>query len=156
MAVKKKTEVINWTYLGKEIDGISKTPPLAIGFVYKITNLKTNKYYYGRKTIRSLRKKKLTVKEKLLPENKRKTFKYEETETSGWKKYRGSSKPLLAELDLGDKYTKEIIEYAFSKAQLTYLESSIILCSGALLTEDSYNSWMSCKVYKTHLMAKEK
>ena len=72
--VTKKNITINWIYNGIIIDDISKTPLNCIGFIYKITNLTNSKYYFGRKTIKSNKKKKLTMKEKALLENKRKTF----------------------------------------------------------------------------------
>ena len=48
MAVKKDKEKINWTYNGKVIDHIDKTPKKSIDFVYKIT-LEDGRYYVGKK-----------------------------------------------------------------------------------------------------------
>lgn len=152
MAVKK--EIVNWTWQGKEIKDIAELPKNCIGIIYKITNLTNNRYYFGRKTILSRRKKKLTLREKELPENKRKTFKYEETETYGWKNYCGSNKILLQDIKNGDKYFKEIIHICYSKAELTFFETRAIVCSECMLTEDCYNDWFSSKVYKSHLMKK--
>lgn len=61
-------------------------PEGAIGFIYKITRKKDQKIYLGKKSLISSRKKRLTKKEKLLPENKRKTFK-QVISDSGWKDY---------------------------------------------------------------------
>lgn len=141
-----------WTHNGKVIDSIDKLPKGCIGIIYRIDNLSNNRYYFGRKTIISRRKKKLTAKEKLLPENNRKTFKYEETETSGWKSYKGSNKPLLLDIKNGAKYKKEVIHFCFSKAELTFYETRAIACSDCMLTEDCYNDWFSAKVYKSHLI----
>ena len=152
--IKKQT--VNWTYNNQVIDHINKLPQGAIGVIYRIDNLTNGKYYFGRKTCISNRKKKLTIAEKKLEENKRKTFKYEITETAGWKTYIGSNKPLLADLNKGDSYKKEIIQFCFSKAEMTFYETRAIICSTCLLSEDCYNDWVSCKVYKSHLIGKRK
>ncbi len=151
MPSKIKKEIVNWTYNNKVIDHIDKFPQGAIGIIYRIDNLTNGRYYFGRKTCISNRKKKLTITEKKLEENKRKTFKYEITETIGWKTYMGSNKPLLVDLTNGDNYKKEIIQFCFSKAEMTFYETRAIICSTCLLSEDCYNSWVSCKVYKSHL-----
>jgi hypothetical protein len=151
---KTKTEIVNWTYNNKEITSIEQFPEGAIGIIYRIDNLTNGRYYFGRKTCISKRKKKLTIAEKKLEENKRKTFKYEVSETSGWKSYKGSNKPLLSDIAKGDKFKKEIIQFCFSKAEMTFYETRAIICSTCLLSEDCYNDWVSCKVYKSHLMNK--
>ena len=74
MAVKKIKEATHWTYNGSEITDIKQFPKGAIGIIYRIDNLTNGKYYFGRKTCISNRKKKLTIAEKKLEENKRKTF----------------------------------------------------------------------------------
>lgn len=150
MAVKKDT--VNWTYNLKEITSIAEVPEGAIGFIYKIFNITNGRYYYGRKSICTLKKRKLTAKEKALPENARKKVITEVKEMSGWKTYKGSNKPLLADLDAGDKYQKEILKWCFSKAELTFFETEAIVCSGCMLTNDCYNAWFSAKVFKKYLI----
>jgi hypothetical protein len=146
-----KNNKINWTYRGSEVINIDQTPEEAIGFIYKITNLTNGMYYYGRKTLLSISKKKLTLKEKKLPENFRKTFKIIKKEST-WKSYCGSSKTLLEDLKNGDNYSKEIIEYCNTKALMTLKETTQIVCSGSLLDIKSYNMWVSAKIYKKHLI----
>lgn len=143
--------IVNWRYKKIEITNIDQLPLEAVGFVYKITNLTNGKIYYGKKTIRSVKKKKLTKPEKLNPENKRKTFKYELSEYSGWKKYTGSNDYLNADIQKGDKYTKEIIKLCISKAELTYEELKLIVCSDCLKSDNCYNAWVSAKVFKRML-----
>jgi Putative endonuclease segE, GIY-YIG domain len=145
-----------WIYNENIIDCIDKFPIGAIGVIYRIDNLTNGKYYFGRKTCISNRKKKLTIAEKKLEENKRKTFKYEICETSGWKTYRGLNKPLLADLNSGHLFTKTIIQFCFSKTEMTFYETRAITCSDCMLTEQCYNDWFSAKVYKSHLIGKKK
>ena len=134
----------------KPIVSLGDFPEGAIGFIYKITNTTNDNYYIGRKTARSLRKKKLTIKEKKLEENKRKKFTRVWRE-SNWKKYWGSSKPLLEAIENGDVCTRVITKFCFSKAEITYFEAKAILCSDALLDENCYNGWISAKIYGAHL-----
>lgn len=143
---------INWTYKGKDFLNINDAPEDAFGFVYKIINKKNGKYYFGRKNLGSVTKKKLTLKEKKLPENSRKTYKYIRKE-SNWKNYCGSSSALLEDLKNGDLYSKEILEFCSSKALMTLRETSHIVCSGSLLDINSYNMWVSAKIYKKHLIS---
>jgi len=142
---------VNWTYQGKEILNLDDMPAGVLGVIYKIYLLDGSEtYYIGRKTVNSKRKKRLTKKEKELPENTRKTFKYVEVE-SAWKKYTGSSKALNEVLKKGVKYEKEIIKYCFSKAEMTYSETAEIICSNALLDDKCFNFWVSARIYKKHL-----
>ena len=46
-----------------EYDSTAKFPASCIGFIYKITNIKTGKFYIGRKSLYSNTKKKLTKAE---------------------------------------------------------------------------------------------
>lgn len=146
-----KKQIVNWTYNGNPVLEVFDMPEGAIGFIYKVTNLSNGRYYFGRKTCISKCKKKLTEKEKSLPENFRKTWKIIDKESS-WKNYTGSNMTLNADIKSGHNYKKEIIHYCFSKAQLTFYETRAIACSDCMLTEDCYNDWFSSKVYKKHLM----
>lgn len=150
MVVKKGT--VNWFYGDKEIKSLTDMPEGTLGFIYRIDNLTTGKYYIGRRTVAGNKKKKLTLKEKQLPENARKTFKYEFSESSGWKTYCGSNTTLKDEISKGHQYKKTILHYCFSKAEITYLESREILCSGSLQDPLAYNDWIKCLIYKKHIL----
>lgn len=114
-----------WLYNDKEVTDISNIPEGSQGFIYKITNLKTGKFYIGKKSLVSNQKKKLTQKE--LAEwnkpGKRPTHK-RVTKESDWQKYWGSNKPLQADVkELGaENFKREIIRFCKSKKQLTYWE----------------------------------
>lgn len=138
----------HWKYQGKEVRTLEDVPDGAIGFIYRIDNNTLNKWYYGRKTIRVLdKKKKLTKKEKELPENKRKTFKYVEFEYKGWQEYTGSSDLLNDDIKRGHKITKEIVRYCYNKKQLTAWELKYIMCDG-ITEEKSYNANVMGKIFK--------
>lgn len=137
MAVKKKTVIkAQWTFRGKVDIPI---PENAIGFVYIIKVIGTPFYYYGKKNLTSTkgRGKKAVVKE------------------STWRNYEGSSKELKELIKNGAVISKEILDFAFSKSELTLLESQKILCSGALTDCNSLNRWISCKIFQRHLIKKE-
>ena len=127
MASKKK---IDWLYRGKPITKIEDFPELTIGFVYKLT-LSDGSYYIGAKQVISIR-----------------------GIQSNWRSYNGSSKTLLE--DLKSKkvavISKEILELAISKQQLLYLETVNILCNRVLEDSNSRNGWVSCKLFKTHII----
>lgn len=146
--VKAKTQ--NWFYQGKEVKSLKDTPEGSIGIIYLVTNLSNGHIYIGRKSFISIRKKRLTAKEKLLPGNSRKTFKIEEIETT-WKSYTGSCKPLNEHIKNGDKYKKEILLYCFNKKQMTYYEIKEIVCSNCLIRTDCYNGNLLGKFFPKDL-----
>lgn len=156
MPVKKKTtlDAVHWNFEGKQITCVGDMPEGAIAFIYRIDNLTTGKYYVGRKTFAGNKKKKLTVKEKLLPENNRKTFKYEFCESPGWKSYCGSNILLKSEVKSGHKIVKTILRFCYTKAEITLEETRELICGGVLEDELSYNDWVSCKIFKRHLILK--
>lgn len=118
----------NWIYVpsGDEITKVHQLPnhEATVGFVYKITNLKTGKFYIGQKSLYHSRKKKISATEKRLT-GTRKKFRVEIKE-SDWLLYHGSSKDLSADISkLGNKYFKrEILELCCSKKYLSYCELS--------------------------------
>jgi hypothetical protein len=149
MAVKKQDP---WKYNGKEVNSLQDMPPNTLGIIYKIENLDTGKYYIGRRTVCSKRKRKLTVAEKKIKGNERKTVIYEMKESSGWKSYCGSNTTLKEEVKKGARIQRTILHYCFSKAEITYRESAEIICSGCLEDPLSYNDWVKCTIYKKHLI----
>lgn len=98
----------------------------------------------------STSKKRLTIKEKALPGNSRKTFKICVTETN-WKTYTGSCKPLNEDIKNGDKYTKEILIFCYSKKQLTYYELKELFCNSTIEREDCYNGNIMGKIFPNDL-----
>jgi hypothetical protein len=140
----------NWLYQGQEYLTLEDFPENCIGFVYKIYNSETGKIYIGKKILRNLLTKKLTLKEKSewckpgkVP-SKTKIVK-----ESDWAKYYGSCKPLLEDVKvLGPhKFKREIIEFCFNKKQLGYYEVFYQMVYEVLST-DSYNENIGGKWFR--------
>jgi len=127
---------MEWTYQGKPVDSI---PEGVIGFVYLITNLTNDKKYIG---------KKLTQFKKTRPPLKGKTRKRRTTVESDWRDYWGSSDYLNEDVNvLGtDKFTREILYYCTSKAELSYLEAKEQFDREVLLTDEYYNGIINCRI----------
>jgi hypothetical protein len=135
----------NWIYrpnegLGIDILSIEDLPNYkeAVGFVYKITNIITGRFYIGKKSLYSERKTKISNREKTQTKT-RKTFKRVVKE-SNWKSYYGSCTELTEEIAMTDKkfYQREILEVCCSKKYLGYCELSHQI-KNDVLTNNSYN-----------------
>jgi hypothetical protein len=127
------------------------------GFIYKITNMETGKFYIGKKSYIHNKKKKLGKKELLaLPtiRGRKPTTKTEQVD-SGWKTYWGSSKELLADIKLlgEDKFERVILKEAKNKKQLTFLELQEQIIHNVLLNDNSYNDNILGKFYRKDLEA---
>jgi hypothetical protein len=131
----KKTivEKAEWTYQGKKDFTV---PSLAIGFIYLIEIIGTPFYYYGKKNLTSTRGrgKKAITKE------------------SAWRNYESSSKEVKALIKGGKKIKKTILEFAYSKSELTLKETQAIICNNCLTDENSLNRWVYCRVYQKQLL----
>jgi len=147
----------NWLY---NLDGINicmdeNYTTTSYGFIYKITNLKTGKFYIGKKSYIHNKKKKLGKKELLaLPTSRgRKPTTKTEQVDSGWKTYWGSSKDLLADIKLlgEDKFERVILKEAKNKKQLTFLELQEQILHNVLLNDNSYNDNILGKFYRKDL-----
>jgi len=140
---------MNWTHQTTKIETIDQIPESAIAFIYLITRLSDGKFYVGRKMLSSNRKVRLTKKEKLLPENKRKTFKRVIKETD-WKDYWGSSKELLEDIKLLGKesFKREILCFLENKTDTSFYEMFYQMKMNVLF-ENSYNGNIAnTKVFK--------
>ena len=125
-----------WTYRGKTVEEISEG---YIGFVYLITNLTNNKKYIGKK-LAQFKKSKPPLKGK---KNRRKF-----TVESDWRDYWGSSDKLNEDVNtLGkDKFTREILFFCKSKAELSYLEAKEQFDRRVLESDDYYNGIINVRV----------
>lgn len=123
-------------------------PENALGFIYQITNLLDDRIYIGRKMLSSNRKTKLTKKDKLLVENKRKKFKRVIKETD-WRDYWSSCDELKRDVQsLGqDKFKREILCFCDSKMDMTFRELYFQVKFEVLFT-NSYNGHIASKFFK--------
>jgi len=122
---------MKWLYKNKEINEISDLPKNAFGFVYQTTHLPTNKKYIGKKSLMYNLKKKLGKKEKLLWEGKGRPPVYKRVlKESDWKNYYGSH-GFIKEANEED-LKREILEVAYHKKELTYLECKYQFTLGVL------------------------
>ena len=133
---KTKTEKPSkavWTLSNKEDFDI---PDGAYGFTYRIDVIGTPFYYYGQKRLTSTRGrgKKAVTKE------------------SAWRNYEGSSLELKALIKSGKKIKKQILEFAYSKSDLTLKETKQIICNGCLEDTDCLNRWVALKVWQHQII----
>ena len=140
----------NWLHGSQDYTTIEQFPEGCVGFVYKITNLENDKFYIGKKILHHTHTKKLTIKEKEAWNKPGKIpAKRKEIKESDWSKYYGSSKPLLADLRLygPPNFTREILEFCFSKKQLSYYEVYYQM-KFEVLSTDSYNENIRGKYFR--------
>jgi len=141
----------NWLYKNKVIEKIEDFPENTFGFIYKITNNETGKFYIGKKQLMSKTNVKLGKKEKAaLPTQRGRTpSKKLVVKEADWQNYWGSNKPLLEEIKTSgkEKFTREILMMCPSKKLLTYWEAAFQIKED-VLTVDSYNDTVLGKFFK--------
>jgi predicted SPOUT superfamily RNA methylase MTH1 len=148
-----------WIYKDKKIEKIEDfgdLPPY--GFIYRITNIETGKFYIGKKQLISVTNKKLGKKELIVIKEERKLNKVQGKQPSkkqviqesNWLDYWGSCKPLLEEIkQLGkEKYKREIIQITSNTKQLTYYETLYQMSENVLQRDDCHNENIAGKWYK--------
>jgi hypothetical protein len=127
----------------QDIDGneIISSPDKAIGFIYLITRIDTGRKYVGKKLLTFRRTKTVSGKKKKV------------NVESDWKDYYGSNEELKTEVkELGESlFKREILYFCFSKSECNYLETFEIFSRNALLSEDYYNHWVTCRITKKHV-----
>ena len=135
---------MNWTYEGKEI---TKLPEDVIGFVYEITNLTDGRKYIGKK-LSSFKRSRPPLKGR---KNKRR-YKID----SDWREYYGSSDELTADvIKLGkEKFTREILFYCHSKAELSYVEAREQFARKVLESNNYYNGHIRVRVHGKGILRK--
>lgn len=127
-----------WTYNGNPFNDIGDN----YGFVYIVTNKTNNRQYIGKKFFWTTKRKQVN--------KKRKSYQVE----SDWRDYWTSSDEVKADVQtLGtENFTREIIHLCPNKGTTNYLEAKEQFVRGVLEDREKwYNSWIQCKVHKSHV-----
>jgi len=155
---------MTWTYKGQLITELADMPNDVFGFIYKITNGKTNQYYIGKKQVVSIRKRNFGKKEIAALQDKR-MKKYEMVlKESDWKSYRSSNKEVKSWFDenekaleenrrenINDQLKLEILRFCSNKKSLTYYELQEQFSHNVLADEDSLNDNLLGKFFRKDL-----
>tara|TARA_R110002020_G_scaffold320752_3_gene536633 strand:- start:532 stop:984 length:453 start_codon:yes stop_codon:yes gene_type:complete len=140
-----------WLYKGEQINSIEDLPEGTFGFVYRTRYIPTDQCYIGKKQLIYNLKKKLGKKEKALWEGKGRPPVYKRVEKeSDWKTYYGSHaevKKLLKE-EGEHNFIREILELAFEKKRLTYLENKYLFTLEVLENERYFNDNIEGRYFK--------
>ena len=140
-----------WLYKGKQINSIEDLPEGTFGFVYRTRYIPTDQCYIGKKQLIYNLKKKLGKKEKALWEGKGRPPVYKRVEKeSDWKTYYGSHAEVKKLLKEGGeiKFIREILELAFEKKRLTYLENKYLFTLGVLESKKYFNDNIEGRYFK--------
>ena len=116
----------------------------SFGFVYLITNNTNGRKYVGKKFFTRAGTKQIKGKKKKV------------RLSSGWLGYWSSSKELQEDVKkIGEEnFTRRILYLCKSRSECSYRETKEIFIRDALLSENYYNSWVSCKIHKAHVLNK--
>ena len=134
-----------WLYNGEVIESIEQMPQSTFGFIYQSTYLPTNEKYLGKKVLYFNR---------TLPPLKGTKRKRKVVKESDWQTYYGSHekiKSLLKE-NKQDDFQREILEFAFNKKHLTYLETKYLFCNNVLENEEYINDNILGKFFRKDLV----
>jgi len=126
-------------------DGIVWQPPeefnheIVYGFVYLITNQINQRKYIGKKFFWS---------QKTLPVTKTRKRKKKIKVESDWRKYYGSSKHLVNDIEeFGvENFSREILHLCKTKGVLSYMEMKEQVEREVLLTDQYYNGIIQCRI----------
>ena len=138
-----------WLYKGEVIESIEQMPENTFGFVYEVTYIPTNEKYLGKKALETLRlerqekglRGKTPLKQKIITE-------------SDWITYLGSHNRIkqLVKEGKDDKFFKNILEFAFDKKHLTYLETKHQFNNSVLENTEYINDNILGKFFRKDLV----
>jgi hypothetical protein len=133
---------MRWNYAGNKVESIDDLPLEVTGFVYVI-EYTDGTYYFGQKniyksvTLNALKNGATREGAKRVGKNKggKRVYFDVVTKESNWLNYEGSSES-TKDLEIE---CKTILEIAFSKRSLTYLEAKVLFAEDALEDDDCHN-----------------
>jgi hypothetical protein len=151
---------MNWLYNDTELSD-EDIPTEAVGFVYKIIHVPTNKFYIGKKSLISTRRIKLGKKELTNLKEERKLngisgrlpSKKNVVKESDWKGYFSSSDWIKGEVKMGraSDFIREIIKFCPTKKSLSYWEVYYQFKYDVLTNEQSLNDNIGGRYYRKDL-----
>ena len=129
---------MTWLYNGTELTD-DMIPTKAVGFIYLMTQKSTGMKYLGRKMLTQAKTK--TVK------GKRKKIR----SVSDLKDYWSSSKDVkdIIEQNGKEDFTREILQFISSKAEMIYAEEYCLYITNALLSDGFLNGNIRAKVMRS-------
>ena len=133
---------MQWTY---QKESITELPEDCIGFVYQITNTTNDRKYIGKKLARFAKSR---------PPLKGRINKRRYKVISDWRDYYGSSDELSLDIEkLGkEKFTREILFYCKSKAELSYIEAREQFARKVLESKDYYNGHIRVRIHGSGIL----
>lgn len=134
-----------WLYNNEVIKGIEQIPQNAFGFIYQSTYIPTNEKYLGKKVL---------YFNKTLPPLKGFKRKRKVVKESDWLTYYGSHEKIkiLLKENKHNNFKREILEFAFNKKHLTYLETKYLFCNNVLENEEYINDNILGKFFRKDLV----
>jgi hypothetical protein len=135
---------MSWLYEGNIVTE-EHVPVGAVGFVYKIIHIPTGRYYIGKKSLTSTRR---------LAPLKGQKRKRTVTKSSDWEKYYSSNDWIKEQIKEGnaEQFSREIIQYCFSKKSLTYYEIYWQFHYNVLADDNAINENLMGKFYRKDLL----
>jgi hypothetical protein len=135
---------MSWLHEGNIVTE-EHVPIGAVGFVYKIIHTPTGRYYIGKKSLTSTRK---------LAPLKGQKRKRTVTKSSDWEKYYSSNDWIKEQVKEGkaEEFSREIIQYCFSKKSLTYYEIYWQFQYNVLADDNAINENLMGKFYRRDLL----
>lgn len=120
-------------------------PEGTFGFIYQTTYFPTGEKYLGKKVLYFNR---------TLPPLKGMKRKRKVVKESDWQTYYGSHEKIKAILSEGREidFVREILEFAFNKKHLTYLETKYLFCNNVLENEEYINDNILGKFFRKDLV----
>lgn len=139
---------MSWYYKNEPV---IDPPEDAVGFVYIITNLTTNRKYIGKKLLTFSKTSYKTVK---LKNGTKKRKKIKSRIDSDWQTYYGSNLELNRDVEnLGkENFKREILYFCKSKAECSYIEAKLQFEHCVLESKDYYNNNIQVRVHGSHIL----
>ena len=134
-----------WLYNNEVIKGIEQIPKNTFGFIYQSIYIPTNEKYLGKKVL---------YFNKTLPPLKGFKRKRKVVKESDWITYYGSHEKIkiLLKENKHNNFKREILEFAFNKKHLTYLETKYLFCNNVLENEEYINDNILGKFFRKDLV----